>query len=193
MFEQKHHGILEGPFREDPEILDQSCPVFLVSPTQPDRAGEKYQPHDGKASLSTAGGNIDLGAAKGHVDAKTAGGELNLKNIVGSVNGKTAGGNIDVELNPIGAGSSSLATAGGDITLFLPADAKATISARIRGDDSRGDEPPEYEILSDFGPVTLEEGGRRGELRATLKINGGGTPIRLETSEGNISVKKGAK
>jgi hypothetical protein len=146
-----------------------------------------------KASLSTAGGNIDLGAAKGRVDAKTAGGDLTLKSIVGSVSGKTAGGDIVVDLNPIGTGSSSLATAGGDITLFLPADAKATISARIKGDDSRGDEPPEYEIRSDFGPVTLEEGGRRGEIRATLKINGGGTPIRLETSMGDIMVKKAEK
>jgi hypothetical protein len=109
------------------------------------------------------------------------------------VNGKTAGGHIIVDLNPVGAGSSTLATAGGDITLFLPADAKATISARIKGDGSRSDESPEYEIRSDFGPVKLETGTRRGEVRATLEINGGGTPVRLETSMGDIMVKKAQK
>ncbi len=146
-----------------------------------------------KASLSTAGGNIDLGGAKGSVDAKTAGGNLSLSRIVGSVSGKTAGGDITVDLNPVGSGSSSLATAGGDITLFLPPDAKATISARIKDDGRRNDEPPEYEIRSDFGPVEPETGARRGEVRATLKINGGGTPIRLETSMGDITVRKAMK
>ena len=145
------------------------------------------------ASLSTAGGNIILGGAKGRVDARTAGGNLSLKNIVGSVSGKTAGGDIKVDLNPVGAGSSSLITAAGDITLFLPPDAKATISARIKGDDNRGNDPPEYEIRSDFGPVTYETGTKRGELRATLTINGGGTPIHLETSMGDIEVKKATR
>ena len=87
----------------------------------------------GSATMKTAGGDIILNGASGVVMAKTAGGDLHLKNVTGSVQGETAGGDVAcANSDRSGSGSSRLATAGGDVTLFIPENAKATIEARIR-------------------------------------------------------------
>lgn len=148
----------------------------------------------GNAYLKTAGGDVVLKGASGTVEAKTAGGDIDLKDITGSINAKTAGGNIVAELNPSGKGESELESSGGDIRLYLPASAKATIEAVIRlrydwGSSRRN----KYDIKSDFKAETYDKRGDRedgDEIRATYKINGGGESIYLKTVNGNIDIRK---
>jgi DUF4097 and DUF4098 domain-containing protein YvlB len=144
----------------------------------------------GSADLNTAGGDIDLQAASGKVSARTAGGNLNLDQVTGSVDGSTAGGDVMVHLVPGKNGRSRLSTSAGDIHLFVPEDAKATIEARIRytGWRSHGDE--EYTIRSDFKMEKVEGGDSRNEKRATITLNGGGERITLDANQGNIEIRK---
>ncbi len=144
----------------------------------------------GKASLSTAGGNVKLGGASGVVTAKTAGGDIRLDNISGSVEAKTAGGEVQAELIPSGKGKSRLLSSGGDVVLYLPENAKATIDARIRIHGWWGFGNPEYSIHSDFKPETYEKDKDAEEIRATYVLNGGGETITLETANSNIMIRK---
>ena len=98
----------------------------------------------------------------------------------------TAGGDIYVELDPTNAGRSELETAGGDITLYLPAGAKVTIEARIKIRD-RWDED-DYEITSDFKAESQDRDKR--EVTARYVINGGGKVITIETVNGDIDILK---
>jgi len=149
----------------------------------------------GKATLKTAGGNIQLAGANGSAEVKTAGGDIQLKKISGSVSAKTAGGNIEAELTPVGGVKSELSTAGGDVKLAVPADAKVTIDATIRIKErwSKGDN--KYVITSDFETTTEDvKGGSDGdEIRKVYKLNGGGAEIILGTTNANIYIKKMAK
>jgi DUF4097 and DUF4098 domain-containing protein YvlB len=143
----------------------------------------------GNASLKTAGGNIELKGGNGTIKAKTAGGDVSLQNISGSVEASTAGGDVDADLRPSGSGRSRLSSSGGDVTLYLPDNAKATIDALI---DVRGhwkSMSSEYEIVSDFKAKTFEKDEDAREIHAVYVLNGGGEDISLETVNGNIYVR----
>lgn len=146
----------------------------------------------GSAILKTSGGDLELRGASGTVEAKTAGGDIDLQNISGSINASTAGGNVKATLIPSGKGSSELKTAGGDIKLTLPENAKATIEATIQLRDNWGwgkkERSKKYKISSDFKADNYDE--REDEIHAVYKLNGGGEAITLETSNGNIDIRK---
>jgi DUF4097 and DUF4098 domain-containing protein YvlB len=141
----------------------------------------------GKATLSTAGGDIELRGASGVVTAKTAGGDVKLENISGSVEAKTAGGDVIAQLTPGGKGKSKLSSAGGDVKLYLPESAKATIEALIRVHSWLGGKS-EYEIVSDFKSEKYNRDD--GEINAMFILNGGGENITLSTVNANIEIRK---
>ena len=145
----------------------------------------------GRATLTTAGGDIEIASATGIVSAKTAGGNLHLENITGSVTAKTAGGDVEAELIPSGKGKSKLSTAAGEVRLYIPENAKATISARIRVQGRwRDDEDDDYRIKSDFKSETYNKDEDEGIITATYVLNGGGESIALETSNADIEIRK---
>ena len=148
----------------------------------------------GTADVRTAGGDIELLSASGRVTARTAGGDIVLENITGSVEAETAGGDIVVQLVPSGNRDSRFETAGGDIELYIPDNAKASIVARIRihggwswgwdDDDDDGD----FDVYSDF-KAAKHERDRKGVL-AEYVLNGGGSKILLKTTNGDIEIRK---
>lgn len=141
----------------------------------------------GGAKMKTSGGNIYLKGASGEVDASTAGGDLDLQGVTGSIHGRTAGGDIRADLSPSGKGGSELKTAGGNIRLNVPADAKATIDAYIRIDGWRS-RHSKYQVKSDFKADNYDE--HEDEVHAVYKLNGGGETIYLETTNSNIEIRK---
>ncbi|MDH3216682.1 MAG: DUF4097 domain-containing protein [Candidatus Krumholzibacteria bacterium] len=142
----------------------------------------------GAADLRTAGGDIEVRSARGEVSARTAGGDVRLADIKGTVEAETAGGDVVVELTPEGRRGSVLETKGGDIELFIPAGAKATIEADIRLHRGWADDHDEYDIYSDFKADSKDK-DKRG-IHATYVLNGGGPKIVLETMHGNIEIRK---
>lgn len=141
-----------------------------------------------QVQVKTAGGSITVNRSGGPIDARTAGGSISLGPVDGSISARTAGGSIDAELGNVPSGASSritLDTSGGDIELRLPADHQATVDAHI--DVSRryrGD----YRVYTDF-PLTIQ-GEDESDITARGDINGGGDPIRLETTNGDIRIRR---
>lgn len=147
----------------------------------------------GSATVSTSGGNIELDGASGYVKASTAGGDVSLRNITGSVDASTAGGNVDAEINPAGKGRSKLTSAGGEIVLAIPEDAKATIEATIRIQGRWSSRKNDYKVRSDFKSDSYEQDDGEREIRATYKLNGGGELIELKTVNSDITIRKARK
>ena len=143
----------------------------------------------GSATLSTSGGDIELGGASGSVKAHSSGGNLNLENITGSIDGSTSGGDVTAELRPTGKGRSKLSSSGGEITLSIPEDAKATVEATIRI-QGWGRHDNEYTVHSEFKADTYDKRGDPDEIRAVYKLNGGGELIELRTVNSDINIKK---
>ena len=150
----------------------------------------KVKKVSGDAKLKTAGGDISLSGASGTVVAATAGGDIDLLNITGSIDAKTAGGDIKAELRPSGKGGSELSTAGGNVRLAVPENAKVTIEALIRIEGRWGSRKTKYEVRSDFKADKYETDEDEEEIRATYNLNGGGEKIYLTTVNSFIEIRK---
>lgn len=142
----------------------------------------------GGAEVNTAGGNIALDGATGKVEVNTAGGNINLKNISGSVEANTAGGNINGELSPASGSTSEFNTAGGDISLTIPSDAKTSIVASVYVGKHAKDSDVEKLIKSDFEAATVDINTKN--LVKKFILNGGGSSIELNTASGKIKINK---
>lgn len=147
----------------------------------------------GMVEAETAGGSITVDGSKGPVEVETAGGSIEILEAHGYIEAETAGGDIDAEMVVSNKNTDThvtLETAGGDITLFLPADLKATFDVRLEITRRAW---RDYKIYSDF-PISIDDddGGWRGGrvLIGKGDINGGGDKIRLETTNGDIRIKK---
>jgi hypothetical protein len=140
----------------------------------------------GIAKLNTSGGDIKLAGARGNTSVNTSGGDIKLENIYGSVKANTSGGKVYVELTPDGNEESRLSSSGGNITLLIPENAKATIEAVIKADNLKGP----YIITSAYKIDNYVTDEDSKEIRATLTLNGGGKLIKLNTSNSKIEIKK---
>jgi hypothetical protein len=156
----------------------------------------------GKLKISSGGGNIDVGDVAGAVEIETGGGSIRVMSARGPVHAETGAGRIEVDGAPAarletGAGAivakfvtgqhsdSTLETAAGDITVYLPSDINITVRASI--DLANG-----HNILSDFpGIQVTSEGGQWGPKTVTAEgsLNGGGPLLKVSTTTGDISFR----
>ncbi len=168
----------------------------------------------GKLDVATSGGDIDLKNISDVVEAKTSGGDIEASNVMKGINAKTSGGDIElddiqgfIEAKTSGGDVEAKMTlkdfskdhhvdmksSGGDLTLYIPESLPATITAIIK---ISGTSWRDYDIYSDFPLTSKKDTGqdkreRREEIiRSEGKINGGGDLILLETTNGNITIKK---
>ena len=144
----------------------------------------------GSADLNTAGGNINLDGATGKVEVNTAGGNIKLKNISGSIDANTAGGNIYAELIPSSNSKNEFNTAGGDISLLLPSDAKVDIVASVHVSKHKSESDMDDLIKSDFQPVSVDFDKSTRNFTKKFVLNGGGSKIDLNTAGGKIKINK---
>jgi len=139
------------------------------------------------------GGAIEVNSIAGRLEMSNVHGGIVAREISGTAVAETVHGAIEVELDRVEFDTPmAFTTVHGDIDLYLPEDFGANVTI-----DSR-----QSEIVSDFeveflptSPNIKRDSHRRGmkfELEQALKIsiNGGGTPIRIETLHGDVSLHK---
>ena len=138
----------------------------------------------GSFLADTAGGDVRAMRVGGSLDAKTAGGDIVVPAVGGGVRAVTAGGDIRIGVTSREIpGGITIHNSGGDVTLRIPADAKADVELIVAGADDE-----DTAIRSDFPDLTFSR--RPGVQRATGKLNGGGEKIVVRTSSGSIRLQK---
>jgi len=146
----------------------------------------------GVLTLTTGGGNISGNSVGKGGSAVTGGGNIKLENVSGPVELTSGAGDLTVHFMSTGNDDSRLTTGFGNITVYIPEEAKATIEAYIKFSDGYvlygNEEEISRNIKSEF--KSSSEDFRKGEYRAVYMINGGGPTIHLETSMGLIEIKK---
>ena len=161
-------------------------------------------PVGGNLSAHTSAGDIRCRSVAGSLDADTAGGDIRVERVEGAARVRTAGG--DVSLPWVGGGLSvqtsggevraavfsrdprggiSISNAGGDVTLTLPADFRGDFDISVTGVPGSDDEKM---IHSDFPELAVTR--RSGTQRATGQTNGGGTRVVIQTTSGEIRLRK---
>ena len=164
----------------------------------------------GDVQLNTAGGDIVCEDIGGELIARTSGGDIEGENLRGYVDLQTHGGDIDLQAVQAGVRAIShageinveitgtdfdkikevnLRTSYGDIHLDLPRKIPASITAVIKKEDGCWD--CRHEIFSDFPLSTQGTRDKKRSIRMQGDINGGGIPVSLETSNGDIFLEEG--
>ena len=128
-------------------------------------------------NVSNTNGQITLKSLSGRVTAHTTNGGVRGNALSGGVDATTTNGGVDVEFASVGADRISLSTTNGGVTIDLPPDAKADVLATCTNGG--------ISVSPDVKMQVTEQSRRRFEG----KMNGGGTPVDLRTTNGGIRIR----
>ena len=127
----------------------------------------------------TTNGQIVLNGLTGKVTARTTNGGVKATDLSGPVEARSTNGQVSVDLTSLGPDRIYLGTTNGGVLLTLPETAKADVMA---GWTNGG-----------FSITGLKlETSQDSRRHIEGKINGGGTPIELHTTNGGIRVRSRA-
>lgn len=126
----------------------------------------------GDAYFKTSDGDIYLENVVGQTEVGTSDGSIEFYKMSGGVTGGTSDGNIDGEIIDL-YGPLKLSTSDGSIEVIIPDNLGLDIY--LRGEKI-------YTDLINFS-------GNRSEHKIDGRMNGGGIPVSLSTSDGRISLK----
>lgn len=129
----------------------------------------------GDVRARTSGGSITLREAAGAADLETSGGNIRVDGVTGPISAQTSGGSISAALVKAPSADCTLKTSGGNVELALPAESAVKLMARTSGGNVKSEFPGELNKQRD---------------RYSAELNGGGPSVVLQTSGGNITVKK---
>ena len=130
-------------------------------------------PASAQVDLTNTNGRVSVQDVRGATVIGTTNGEISVRNLGGPLKATSTNGGIEVDLAAL-AGDVRLETTNGGVTVKLPADAKASLSARCTngGIDVEG--------------LTVEE-VEKSRRRLEARLNGGGPRVEVETTNGGIT------
>jgi DUF4097 and DUF4098 domain-containing protein YvlB len=134
-------------------------------------------PKNAAIDVQNTNGAISLSGLGGKVFARTTNGAVTARELTGGVEARSTNGSVNVELASLGAERVAMQTTNGGLTLTLPEAAKADVAASWTNGGINVS--PELKI------AVTEQSRRRFQGR----MNGGGTPIELQTTNGGIRVR----
>lgn len=127
----------------------------------------------------TVNGGITLRAVEGDFSASTTNGAVRIEEARGRVDVSTTNGSIRAEMTEVTPNADlAFSTTNGAVTVTLPED----VATRLRLRTTNGG------IKVDF-PVEVE--GKSNRRRVDADLNGGGGNLRVSTTNGSISIKRG--
>jgi hypothetical protein len=133
-------------------------------------------PRSMNLDVRNTNGTIHLTDVTGHLELDTTNGKIEVARCAGSIDASTTNGGIQADLVSVAKGQSvRLETTNGRIEITVP----ANLAADVEAGTTNGS------ISTDLPIQTTQF--KRNSLRGT--INGGGTSVRLHTTNGGIAIK----
>lgn len=135
-----------------------------------------HVPRWANVELKATNGELHVRDLTGALQARTTNGTIDGEALGGPTNASATNGRVVLDFARLGDGDVVCATTNGAISMALPPTAKATLTASVTNGG----------ISTDGLSLAVSEQSRR-RLEGTL--NGGGTAIRLSTTNGAIAVR----
>lgn len=134
-------------------------------------------PKSAAVNVTNTNGQVVLTGLTGKITARTTNGGVRGDGLTGAVDARSTNGQVAIDLASVGADRVALHTTNGGIVLTLPDSAKADVTASVtNGGISVGD----------FQNLEIGEKSRR---RLEGRLNGGGAPIELQTTNGGVRIR----
>jgi len=149
------------------------------------RAAVRVRSSNGKVRLEDLIGSADVTATnavvfcrclRGRLTARSSNGNIKLEEHRGSVDASTSNGLISVDVEELASEGVQLATSNGRIVLDLPEEVDGDVDLRV-----------DNGVIRNARTLCRCTRDTTGRVRGTL--GAGGTPIRLRTSNGSISLR----
>lgn len=164
------------------EMLEDAKPESVrveAKPPKTFRGGVEVQfyakvPAGVRVIARTVNGGIKLMKAPNDIEASTTNGGVEADQVSGTLRVTTTNGGVRLALSGLGKGGLYAQTVNGGVNVELPKDASANLSARVVNGGLGVDN------------LQLETIGERTRRRLEGKLNGGGPPIDLATTNGGI-------
>lgn len=134
-------------------------------------------PRSARVSIENVNGDVRVSGVVAGLKAETTNGTVSGEGLGNTVVAASTNGGIKIRMASMGGDGVVLETTNGTIDLKLPADAKATLSARcVNGGIKVADGIP------------FEKSGEGSRRKLDGAVNGGGVAVKLETVNGSIRV-----
>lgn len=127
-------------------------------------------------NLSNTNGNIDVRDMTGELRLSTTNGRIRGVNLEGSTRAETTNGVVDLDYATLGSNGITAETTNGRVVVTVPKSVKARVNARVTNGG----------ITTENLPLEMSENSRR---RMTATLNGGGPEIRVETTNGGVTIR----
>jgi hypothetical protein len=134
-------------------------------------------PKGALVNVTNTNGQVTVAALNGKVVAHTTNGGVRGTALSGGVDARSTNGGVQIEMASVGSDRISLETTNGGVTLALPEKAKATVSASCTNGGI---------TVGSLDNFDVTEKSRR---HLEGKLNGGGTEIELQTTNGGIRLR----
>jgi DUF4097 and DUF4098 domain-containing protein YvlB len=131
---------------------------------------------NGDIDVTTANAKVACRGTQGRLHARSSNGKIELGGHTGSIDASTSNGVIKASIDCLGEEGVSLSTSNGRIVLELPEGSNADVDILVENGHIRND-------------IDLEDSSADSTGRVRGRIGKGGTPIRLRTSNGTISLR----
>jgi hypothetical protein len=143
------------------------------------QASVRYEvtvPRNMDLDVSTVNGAVRVSQVNGKHELETTNGKIEVARCSGSLDASTTNGGIDAELTQVTKGQPlRFSTTNGKIEVAVPASLAVDVDASTTNGSIESDLPVSTTKIS------------RNSLRGS--INGGGTPLKLRTTNGGIEIK----
>ena len=136
----------------------------------------------GNLRIKSGDGQVKITNADGAIDAHTSDGNLSVDGLFHALALHTSDGTLDLSLREGTklAGASTIQSSDGSVTIRVPQNFAADLNVHT----SDGHVDCALPLTMDH----YQSGGNQGhELRG--KLNGGGTPLTIHTSDGNVKIE----
>ncbi len=127
----------------------------------------------GNTKAITSGGSIKATELRGESVVKTSGGSIALREIYGTLDAATSAGSMDVEIMELGK-SLNLSVSSGGMTVKMPLNKGMNLDCSAQKVNIEG--------LKNFD-------GEIDKAYVKGKLNGGGIPVNMKVSSGNLTVR----
>ena len=133
-------------------------------------------PRSAVVRARTTNGEIAIEGITGRVFATTTNGGVTGRGLGGGVDARATNGRVAIDLQAVGDDPIDVRTTNGNVQVTLPNNAKANVSAScVNG-------------AIDVSAVMLEPMGEQSKRRVRGRLNGGGTPIEVQTVNGRVMI-----
>ena len=128
-------------------------------------------------NLSATNGTIEVSEWDGRVEMSATNGKLTAEGLKGEVDASTTNGEIDIKLASLHEKGAKLETTNGEVTVWVPRDAKARLLARVTNGGISVD------------GLTAEASPSNTRRRYEAVLNGGGPTVSVETTNGGVNIR----